>query len=113
MNRVIPWHACGALAALLLASCQSQEPMPKKWQIGFDGKTIGDMVTELGPPQEDASAKQFLNWVETGKEATLVLKVGCPATCDRSEKPAAVWFLTVRPTDGKVLSTKVVFDRSS
>jgi hypothetical protein len=105
--------ACALVALLLLTSCESPEMMPKKWQVSFDGKTIGDMVSELGPPQGDASAKQFLLWAEPGKESRLVLRVGCRRTCDKSEQPADVWFQTVRHSDGKVLSTKLVFSRSA
>jgi hypothetical protein len=67
VNRAALRQECVALAVFLLASCQSQEAMPKKWDIRFDGKTIGDLESELGLPQ-------------AGGETTLVLKLSCP--CD-------------------------------
>jgi len=104
--------AYAVVGLLFLASCDSPEAMPKKWQLSFEGKTIGDLVAELGPPSEEASAKQFLLWVEPAKENKLVLKVGC-RTCMASEKLTDVWFLTVRAADGKVIRTQRVVGKGA
>ena len=92
--------ATGVVMAILFASilgCHSSadsKEIPAEWKIAFKGKSIAQIDQILGPPTDNASAKQFQDRVKKIPDGFKVLKVICPDRCDSAEVPSAVWFLT-------------------
>ena len=59
----------------------------------MEGKTIRELHQLLGPPQDDASAKQFQNWIVLGSDGgKKMLKILCPIRCDPTETPADIYY---------------------
>ncbi|WP_431264064.1 hypothetical protein ACQ859_30135 [Roseateles chitinivorans] len=101
------------LAASFLAACGASDVgrnLPERWDLAFDQKSMGEIVEQLGAPQEEASAKQFLNWVEPTPTGKRLLKVICPIKCQASERPTMALFIVHRAEDDKQIHMKVLID---
>jgi hypothetical protein len=87
-----------AIASVVACGGRADE-IPAKWAIAYEQKSIGQIVAEIGAPQEVASAKQFMNWVEPTPTGTRLLKVMCPTKCDDTERPTEILFIVYRTGD--------------
>ena len=84
---------------VLLAGYKDETPdVPPQWKLDYRGLSIAQIVDRLGPPQEEASAKQFMNWVLPAADGTQLLKVICPQDCSGNEYPGGVLYLFYRET---------------
>lgn len=86
------------LGALFVAACSGTDDarLPEKWAIQYKDKSVGQLMAQLGVPQEAVGAKQYMNWVESTPGGRRVLKVTCPISCGETEKPTEVLFLVYR-----------------
>jgi hypothetical protein len=89
------------LCALCAAACSSADDkhLPERWAIQYKDKSVGQLIAQLGAPQEFAGAKQYMNWIDPTPGGRRVLKVMCPRNCDDTERPTGILFLVYR--DGK------------
>ncbi|WP_431264046.1 hypothetical protein ACQ859_30035 [Roseateles chitinivorans] len=100
-----------AVAFVVARGASAEERLvPEKWKLDYRQKSIGAIVDELGAPQDVATAKQFLNWVEPTPTGVRLLKVLCPEKCEADEKPSSVLFIVLRGEEKKQVHTKVLFD---
>lgn len=85
-------------SVVFLAACGIEDEMrlPDKWGIRYQEKSVGQLIAELGEPQEFAGAKQYMNWVDQTVDGRKVLKVLCKVDCKPSEIPVEVFFLSYR-----------------
>ena len=94
---VLTGAACCIGVPFLLAGYKDEaSQVPPQWDLDYRDRSIRQIVDQLGPPQDNASAKQFMNWVLPGPDGTRVLKVICPLDCSDSERPADVIYLFFR-----------------
>jgi hypothetical protein len=86
------------LGALFAAACSSADDLrlPERWAIQYKDKSVGQLIEQLGVPQESVGAKQYMNWVDPMQDGRRVLKVMCPINCDETERPTEVLFLVYR-----------------
>ncbi|MBB2486993.1 hypothetical protein H5407_17325 [Mitsuaria sp. WAJ17] len=101
-----------ALASVVACGGRADE-MPAKWAIAYEQKSIGQIVAEIGAPQEIASAKQFMNWVEPTATGTRLLKVMCPTKCDDTERPTEILFIVYRTGDSNPIRVTSLLKVSS
>jgi hypothetical protein len=67
--------------------------MPQAWASDLGGMSFSQMYQKLGAPQEDASAKDYQQWVEVhwwGKKILKVISVDC---CKPASKPSVVIYV--------------------
>jgi len=67
--------------------------MPEKWASNFGGMSFSQIYQRLGPPQEDASAKDYQQWVESHWWGIKLLKVISVDCCQSASKPSIVMYL--------------------
>ena len=85
---------------VLLAGYKDETPdVPPQWKLDYRGLSIAQIMDRLGPPQDDVSAKQFMNWVLPAADGIQLLKVICPQDCSGSEYPGVVLYLFYRDID--------------
>jgi len=88
-----------AISAALITACgghAEEARLPDKWAIDYKHKPIGQIIREIGTPQEAATAKQFMNWVDSTPNGRRVLKLVCRVDCSANEIPAGIIFLVYR-----------------
>lgn len=104
------------LVAAFLVACGASDDgrnLPERWNLAFGQRSIGEIVEKIGAPQEDASSKQFLNWVEPTPAGKRLLKIICPIKCQANEMPTMVLFIVHRGEDDKQVHLKVLFEAKS
>ena len=67
--------------------------LPGGWSPELTEMTLGEIQARLGPPQEEASAKDFQNWVVPHWWGRQILKVISQRCCQPEEKPFAFVYL--------------------
>ena len=98
MLKLIPVSALMLFVASI-AACDidsDETRLPAKWVIDYKQKSIGQIVEQIGAPQELATAKQYINWVDFTPKGRRVLKLVCRVDCNASEMPTEITFLVYR-----------------
>jgi len=65
--------------------------LPSGWSDKLMGMTLGEIQERIGPPDEEASAKGFQNWIVRRWWGFQLLKVGS-MSCQSEERPISIWY---------------------
>ena len=85
--------------------------LPEGWSANLAEMSLGEIQNRLGPPQEEASAKDFQNWIIRHWWGSQVLKVITRHCCTPEEKPVAIIYMVYvlgryEPVQRSVLKNK-------
>jgi len=67
--------------------------IPSKWSQNFAGMNLGEIYQKVGLPQEEASAKDFQEWVDYQWWGVRTLKIITPNCCAPTSKPDEIIYL--------------------
>ncbi len=67
--------------------------IPLQWSLNFGGMTFSQIYQKLGSPQEDASAKDYQQWVELHWWGAKTLKLISADCCKPNSQPSAVIYV--------------------
>jgi hypothetical protein len=103
----------GGVPVLLTTYEDEASQVPARWALDYRGLSIGQIVNLIGPPQEDVSYKQFMNWTLEGQDGTRVLRVSCQVNCSEGERPASVTYEFYRDRMQRAARSKVLHEAAA
>jgi hypothetical protein len=71
----------------------ARKALPPNWSPELGELTFQEIHTKIGPPQDDASAKQYQNWIGYHWWGTKMLRIISADCCKPSARPSQISYV--------------------
>jgi hypothetical protein len=83
--------------------------MPPNWSAKLGELHFYEIYEKIGPPQDDASAKQYQNWIEYHWWGTKMLKISASQCCKPSAQPSEIYYIVYAKGKYAPIHSEILF----